>query len=155
MFHTDTVTWLYTLDYLTQDKCGPHALALMCVPGGALLLSSCQEFLIIQFLYALARSEGRGTLNSPSERQLSRVVCDFRCKQIAKVRTLVSPTCTNFESLFQVSVYIAGFFHDLLSLKFEYRIKHPFLPTYCTWSNHKSLLKSLKIKQNIRFLFTL
>ena len=44
------------------------------------------------------------------ERQLSRVVSrDFRCKQTAKVRTLVSPTCTNFESLFQVSVYIAFF----------------------------------------------
>ena len=59
MFHTDTVTWLYTLGCLTQDTCGPHAPALMCVPG-TLLLSSCQEFLIIQFLYGLARSEGRG-----------------------------------------------------------------------------------------------
>ena len=38
---------------------------------------------------------------SPSERQLSRVVSrDLRCKQTPKVRTLVSPTCTNFESLF-------------------------------------------------------
>ena len=43
MFHTDTVTWLYTLGCLTQDKCRPYALALMCVPG-TLLLSSCQEF---------------------------------------------------------------------------------------------------------------
>ena len=34
---------------------------------------------------------------------------DFRCKQALKVRALVSPTCTDFESLFQVSVYIAGF----------------------------------------------
>ena len=31
----------------------------MCMPG-TLLVSSCQEFLIIQFLYELARSEGRG-----------------------------------------------------------------------------------------------
>ena len=31
----------------------------MCMPG-TLLVSSCQEFLIIQFLYGLARSEGRG-----------------------------------------------------------------------------------------------
>ena len=38
---------------------------------------------------------------SPSERQLSRAVLrDLRCKQTPKVRTLVSPTCTNFESLF-------------------------------------------------------
>ena len=36
--------------------------------------------------------------NSPSERQLSRVVSrDFRCKQTAEVRTLVSLMCTNFE----------------------------------------------------------
>ena len=31
----------------------------MCMPG-TLLVSSCQEFLTIQFLYGLARSEGRG-----------------------------------------------------------------------------------------------
>ena len=59
-------------------------------------------------------SKGKLDYNSPSERQLSRVVSrDFRCKQALKVRTLVSPTCTNFESLFQVSAYVAGFFHDL------------------------------------------
>ena len=39
--------------------------------------------------------------NSPSERQLSRVVSlELLWKQTPKDRTLVSPTCTNFESLF-------------------------------------------------------
>lgn len=64
----------------------------------------------------------------------------------------ISPTSTNFQSLFQGSVDIAGFSHGLQSLKFEYRIEHLFLPTYCTWSDHESHILA-KIHPKVRTLY--
>ena len=132
--HEITSMWCRIRQYM-------HKLKYICVTLYRTLISPfcskrAQE---IMFLWRLnPNSCCRVSHHSPFECQLSRVVSrDFRCKQTVKVRTLVSPTCTNFESLFQVSVYIAVFFHDLQSSKFEYRIEHPFLPTYCTWSDHK------------------